>query len=485
MAEKLTIRADNQTGPAFDEIQKDAKKTAAEVDKINPAAKGAESSLSKMAALGAQIFALREIIQRVNQTITFLAENGNEGAQELKASFGELQGTFTDIASHPLMTKGFSALADSIRSGVIPAVEDAGAATLNWLRGMQDWMALALATTREEYETIVEMQKAEREGAEERRANAEFEATSARQTAQLTQDLMMLEHQRAVAEQAAAVQQISDLEEIDRTREATIEGLKESAKYGTLDEEGRQKGLAKLNQLEQRRQQLIKDTAAEQKRAFAEAQRAYQEEFDFELQVEKRRHQEYLKNKAAEVQAAREAAAAKIQAELEVAQAQQDIEQEKIRRAQEALGGAEGTKQAAAGLDPRAVREEFARQQTDAVRNREGFGDLSAKDQRRALKDARTTAFQNFNQGNVSQEAMSGAQSSLLSGAADQAAAQGKVSAETAQAVRQLAIGYQQEAQRAAQIEQEMRALSQQVNSITGQRGSTNQRSRAGGRGAY
>lgn len=484
MSTKVTITADNKTGAALVDIQKDLKKTAEEADKVKPAAQGAESSLAKMAALGAQIFALKEIIAKVNQSIDYLAQHGNQGAVELKESFTEFQNTLTELANHPIVTQGFTALAESIRGDVIPAVKEAGTATFDWLQNMQDWMARALATSREEYEMIVEMQRAAREGAEEARKAAEVEANAKRQTEQLEYDLMAVEHQRAVADQAAAVQEISNLEEIEQLREDTIKQLKEAAQAGTLDESGRQKGLAKLNQLEQRRQQLIRERAAEEKqlirereaeekRAFAEAQRLYQEEFDFEIQVERRRHAEYMKHKAEKIQALRE-----------VAQAEYEIEQEKIKRSQQAMGGAAGFQQAAAGLDPRAVREEFARQQEEAVRNREGFDQMSQRDQRRALKDARTTAFRNFNQGNVSQEGVAAAQSALLSGAADQAAAQGKASLETAQAVRQLAITYQQEVQKAAQIEQEMRALQQQVQAVSGQR-AVNTRGRAGGRGAY
>lgn len=484
MVAKVTIQGADETAAAFASVNQNAAQTAAELKKAEAAGNNAGSSIGKFADMAAKVWALKETVAKLYQGLNQLAAEGNTGALALQKSFGDFYGTLTTLAEHPFITRSMTTFADVITNDVSPALESMGTAGLDAFERLQEAIANAITdlsdyvgATEGAREALDGVREAEAEAAEERAKRLE----SDKEALTIGKTIDEIERARLAARTAAWSKQFDTLESLKQKEFEVIKAAGELEKAGALTAEDRIEAEIKLRALSQRTFEVQRDNERkladairkreeERKRAAEEKKKADDEAFRFEMEVMRREMQAARQQHLQEIQMLRE---------------KMEMQQAAVDQMKKALGGDEGAKQAAAGLDPRAVREQFARNQEEQARQQAGFGDLSKREQARRLKDARTTAFRNFNSGNVTQEAIAGAQSDLLQGAADQAAAQGRVSQETAQAVRQLAVGYQQEAKRAAETEAELRSLSQAVQQITAGRGTTSGRVKTTGRGQY
>lgn len=374
MAYKIDLTASDQTGPAFDSaaqntakldsasqsldstltgleqqfgelkadlaaIEQQEKEVAAAAGKAEQSIEGmGNASAGSAAGLGTatvagekmlgvflRMMALKEILMKVAQGISYLAETGNPAAEGLVERFKKLQETLVKLGE----TEQFQYMLDGVAGGIdvvddtlaglTDTANDSESAFSQFFRGMQG--GFNMMTTQ-----LAEMTGIVQEGTSEtlfdmnlerdvRAANhadiMEKKKEEARITKQMADVAKMeaeLKKARIDEQLVAEAKEITSLEEISKLQERELENLRKLSREGNLTAEEQQRSGKIVEVMEARKKEI-------QAEAAAEAERLIEEGTEKEKQAQEQRTEEAKRQTEARKKLEQDAAKAREDAE--------------------------------------------------------------------------------------------------------------------------------------------------------------------------
>lgn len=319
-----------------------------------------------------------EFGKKLVEIVDVMAENGNPAAIELSESFGEVKTSLLSIAEDPVFQDMLSDVAGIIREDVIPAIKaipDAWVGASDWLEDRIAGLGESLGVFAEgTREAMNDMQDADAQSREIRQK----QMTADKEAKRLKEELAKTEEERAKKEKEAAKEAAESAKERERADKEYRKEQEQSAKE--LD-------------------RIRKDQAAD------EAKRQADELADFQ----------------------------KLQ------KAKLDVERRAIDERKRLLGGAdvEGAKNVIGAQSREQVRAAFAQdqgQQAEQEARQKGLREAQvAKERQKAMEIAR----RQFDSGQADPEEVRRVQEEFANSAINAAARQGKISRETAIALKE------------------------------------------------
>lgn len=486
MTERIRMEIDDATSPGMQSIDKN-------LGQIDKAADSAEKSLNEAARAANNLgtegkkagnnsgLAITELNQGLelakkaaellSRGFAALAADGSPAFQRLQSSVSELQGALLDLANDPTIQEWVDQLAEKIKTDLIPTVNSIP----DYWRGTQKAAADAMASSLEAIgvftegasDTLQQMQKEQAAALEQQAKAVELE----RQREAGQGRIQKIQEQVAEQDRLMNLAKQTDLMTVNDLLYEEQENLKALARQGRATKQEQEESARRITLLEKRRLEIPREQAEVAKRASEEeakaAERLSQDRQKAADEATKA-EEDYQRKLQAADDAVQKAKADEIQKWLgEIEKKKQELVS-LIQQAQGSNGKnlLETTRQQ---IDPRAVREQLARQaEAEARANWTSPDDNAAAAAARrdaAGKAARMQAFRDFNAGRTSQADIAGAQNTLIQNSVQQAQGRGDIDQQTADALMQAAQNQQNiiaaQERQAQQMRQIQTALAQ------------------------
>ncbi len=499
MTEKISIGIDDQSNAGFqsleknlsqvdkgaDRAEKSLNETAAAADKLGKeGSKAGKDSGLAIVELNQGLEILKKGFELTSRAITALSADGSPAFVRLQDSVEQLQGALLDLATDPAIQSFVDDLAEGIKTKVIPTVSslpDYWRATQDAVSEFTVSAGAAIGVFSDEAKgTLTEMQQQADELLKYQQRSVELE----RQREAGQGRIQKITEQVAEQDRLMLLAKMTDQNAVNELLYEEQEQLRSLARQGRETKQQQEESARRIMLLEKRRLEIPREQEEAAKRAAEEAAKAAEQlSKDRQKAAEEaaKAEQDYQQKVQAAVDAANKARQDEFQSMLD---ALEKKKQELVSLIQQAQGPdgknmIDATRQQ---IDPRAVREQLARQaEAEARANWVSPDDNAAKAGARrdaAGRAARMQAFRDFNAGKTSQSDIAGAQNALIQNAAQQAQGRGQVDQQTVDALTQTLQNQQQMIQTQQQQQQMLARLNAALSQVGGAARQTNAQAR-------